>query len=128
VSNATRAARFRAKHPQRSREIRAKFFASHPDYKTFDHIKRRYGLTETQYRALLELQGGLCKICRRGPEGSGKKMLTVDHDHKTGEVRGLLCNHCNAALGNFRDDPLILRAALAYIESDHNDVKIVKLI
>lgn len=111
-----------------TREASRRFRAKHPDQKRRDHVKRRYGLTGTQHDALLALQGGLCKICRRGPEGSGKKTLTVDHDHKTGEVRGLLCNHCNAALGNFRDDPLVLRAALAYIESDHNDVKVAKLL
>ena len=103
-----------------------RFHSRNPDYKAFDHIKRRYGLTRSQYETLLYLQGGRCAICRRGPEGSGKKRLTVDHDHETGEVRGLLCNHCNAAIGNLRDDPLVVRAAAAYLESDHHHVGLVK--
>ena len=103
-----------------------KFHSNNPEYKSFDHLKRRYDISRTQYESLLQLQGGRCAICRRGPEGSGKKKLTVDHDHLTGEVRGLLCNHCNVALGNLRDDPLVVRAALAYLESDHSHTRLVK--
>lgn len=99
-----------------------------PDSRHYEHVKKRYGLTREQYDALLHLQNGLCAICRRGPEGSGKQRLTVDHDHRTGEVRGLLCNHCNAALGNFRDDPLVLRAAITYLECPHDHVGLAKLL
>ena len=50
-----------------------------------------------------------CVIC------GSKEPLVVDHDHKTGKVRGMLCNHCNRGLGHFRDDPLLLEFAAEYI-------------
>lgn len=58
-------------------------------------------------------QGGRCAICRREPE-QGRR-LAVDHDHATGEVRGLLCKACNTALGMFRDDVASLARAIGYL-------------
>lgn len=63
---------------------------------------------------MLATQGGRCAICRELP---GRKALHVDHDHASGRVRGLLCFRCNAGLGNFRDDPGTLKAALSYLSS-----------
>ena len=66
-------------------------------------VGKVYGLKPGQYEELYEAQGGVCYICRRA---SGKtKRLAVDHDHKTGYVRGLLCGPCNKILGHLRDDP-----------------------
>ena len=63
------------------------------------HVKKTYGITGALYDRLLRFQGGRCYICQRRP---GKRRLAVDHDHKTGEVRGLLCanneNGCNRAV------------------------------
>lgn len=65
-------------------------------------ILKTYGLTIEQYEALYEAQGGVCFICQRA---TGKtRRLAVDHDHKTGYVRGLLCKPCNSVLAHFRDD------------------------
>lgn len=58
---------------------------------------KRYGLTPPDYARLLLAQDGKCFMCLRPP--SGRRMLDVDHDHITGEVRGLLCHRCNRALG-----------------------------
>jgi hypothetical protein len=74
------------------------------------HLKRRYGISAEDADAMLEGQGGLCAICRRAPAAH------VDHDHETGAVRALLCFNCNGGLGQFKDDPLILRAAADYVE------------
>jgi hypothetical protein len=76
--------------------------------------KRQSGIdiTPTEYARRLQEQGGVCAICKLPP---GEKQLAVDHDHETGEIRGLLCNDCNLGLGFFRDDPDLLRHAGAYL-------------
>jgi hypothetical protein len=66
------------------------------------HILKTYGITSEQYEDLYEAQRGTCYICRRAT-GATKK-LSVDHDHATGYVRGLLCTPCNKILGHLRDD------------------------
>lgn len=84
---------------------------------------RRYNLTPVDYDKLLAAQGGVCGICGAEPVGGG--CLQVDHDHaccpaqrSCGRcVRGLLCAHCNAALGMMCDDPDRLRAAAEYVEN-----------
>lgn len=68
----------------------------------------KYGLTVEEYWALYDAQGGVCAICARSKgkdrEGRGTgKRLAVDHDHKTGKIRGLCCGKCNGILGWFRD-------------------------
>jgi hypothetical protein len=78
------------------------------------HLKRRYGITADEADAMLADQGGLCAICQEAPADH------VDHDHDTGAVRALLCFNCNGGLGQFRDDPAVLRAAADYIEH-HRD-------
>jgi len=64
-------------------------------------------------------QNGVCAICSGGETVKTRgtlRRLAVDHDHETGKVRGLLCNRCNNGLGNFRDDPDLLREAIAYLQ------------
>lgn len=75
------------------------------------HLLRRYGITQEQYKELLERQNNSCFICRKH-ESTEKFRLAVDHDHKTGEIRGLLCNFCNSRLvGRHRDPEKFFRAA-----------------
>lgn len=81
------------------------------------HLERRFGLTQEHYDALLLAQNGRCAICRK-PEtrnGSSGKLapLSVDHDHVTGKVRGLLCGSCNYALGTFEVRQFELTAYVA---------------
>lgn len=77
----------------------------------------QYGLTPEQYDTLCENQNGVCAICNNPPSGNGVSatFLVVDHDHATGEVRGLLCDFCNRGLGIFRDNPETLMAAAEYL-------------
>ena len=74
------------------------------------HLRQRYGIGASDVEALKESQGGLCAVCRKLPA------VQVDHDHVTGRVRGILCDGCNGGLGHFRDDPEVIRRAIAYVE------------
>lgn len=78
---------------------------------------RRYGLREEAFDALFQAQSGKCAICQEEQQG---RSLTVDHDHDTGEVRALLCRECNLGLGQFKDNLLLLRRAVNYME-EHDD-------
>ena len=82
--------------------------------RTLYYLLRDYGLTPDRYYALLERQGHVCAICRK-PDATAKGILSVDHDHATGQVRGLLCHHCNVGLGHFQDDPTLLTRAAVYV-------------
>jgi hypothetical protein len=75
-------------------------------------LKKNYNLTPEQYEAMAEYGGGGCWICGRPPK---LRRLAVDHNHKTGVVRGLLCYWCNRGIGWFRDDPILLRRAASYL-------------
>jgi len=86
--------------------------------------KSKYGLTEDGFDELLKSQDGLCAICNvvldQGWTRQHKpNKLVVDHNHKTGEVRGLLCTMCNKGIGLLKDDPAILERALGYLNRTH---------
>jgi hypothetical protein len=75
-----------------------------------DHLKRNFGLTPQQLAERIASQGGVCAICRDG------KPEHIDHDHETGQVRGVLCGPCNMGLGLFKDEPARLEAASTYLQ------------
>ena len=80
---------------------------------------KSYGLTYEATKRLLEEQHGKCAICGADIKVMGErksKSVHVDHDHATGFVRGLLCQACNTGLGGFRDDTLVLKSAIRYLE------------
>lgn len=83
---------------------------------------KQYNLTLETYDALLNKQGGVCAICSTDdPRGQSKAgRFYVDHNHKTGEVRGLLCHDCNTALGLFKDNPNLLYLANKYLTERGN--------
>jgi hypothetical protein len=83
------------------------------DYAHTRLIARQYGITADQYLELLELQDGRCAICLTRPRN---RRLAVDHDHDTGEIRGLLCTRCNhGILGKAHDSVTLLTRAIAYL-------------
>lgn len=75
---------------------------------------RRYGISLKEYESLKYGQKNRCAICGI-LESKLKRKLDIDHDHKKGNVRGLLCNSCNKGLGYFRDSVSYIRNALAYL-------------
>jgi hypothetical protein len=80
-------------------------------------LKAAYGITPEQFDAMVTAQGGVCVLCGNPPAGKRHtQVLHIDHDHRTGRVRGLLCDTCNVGLGSFRDNPDLLKRAAAYLE------------
>lgn len=79
------------------------------------HLRRIFGITLEQYDDLLEKQNHSCFICERHKDLFNKK-LAVDHDHKTGEIRGLLCVHCNQKVIGRERDPKIFERAAEYLK------------
>ena len=75
------------------------------------HLKQKYGMTLEEYNSKREKQNNRCAICK----GTSTHHLVVDHDHESGAIRDLLCSECNLGLGKFRDNALILEAALVYL-------------
>lgn len=78
-------------------------------------VQRVYGLQDGQYEELYVFQGQRCAICLRATGAS--RMLSVDHDHKTGLVRGLACRPCNDLLGHIRDDPATAMRIVEYLNA-----------
>ena len=76
---------------------------------------KRFGLSEEDYTKMLVSQNGVCAVCKQ----PGFKRLAVDHCHKTGKIRGLLCSSCNSAEGLLKSDSTIIRALADYVE--YND-------
>lgn len=90
-------------------------YRRNPEYERINTL-RDYGLTRDDFDAILEHQKGVCAICEQ-PEVGKKGNLHIDHDHNTGEIRGLLCKDCNTTLGQMKDNPDLLRKAAAYLEA-----------
>jgi hypothetical protein len=92
-----------------------------PHQKRAGHLRRKFGITPDEYDAMSEEQGHVCAVCGR-PETAvsrtGKVLgLSVDHDHSSGRIRGLLCRRHNQGLGLFFDDPDLLRRAADYLSA-----------
>jgi hypothetical protein len=76
-------------------------------------IRRLYGMSIDDYKRMWQAQGGVCAICKQTCKQHAR--LSVDHDHFTREVRGLLCGKCNSGIGMFKDDVELLTAAIQYL-------------
>ncbi len=86
-----------------------------PNERRAAHLHATFGISQPDYEQFLTEQGGVCAICHVAPDA--RHHLVVDHDFDTGEVRGLLCQPCNAALELFNDDPKVLAKATRYLLS-----------
>lgn len=84
-------------------------------------IRRRFGIEMGDYQAMLFKQAGLCRICGRPEPGRNRdgspRRLHIDHDHKTGKIRELLCSGCNKGLEGFGDDPQVMGEAVEYLRA-----------
>lgn len=99
---------------QKARDGAREWQAKNPDKRKAQRIKQ-YGLTTEEFEALLQEQGGACKICGFSDRSNPNFFPMVDHCHQTGRVRGLLCGNCNHGLGKFKDNPGLLERAASYL-------------
>lgn len=101
-----KSAAYYAANKSKAREAHRRWVADNPERVARHKAKAAYGLSDEEYDRLMAQP---CAIC--GAECD----LVIDHCHSTGASRGRLCHHCNKGLGFFRDDPDLLRAAIAYL-------------
>lgn len=87
------------------------------------HLRLNYGLTLEDYSNMAKLHNHSCAICKKH-QSNFKRLLSIDHCHKTGKIRGLLCNDCNVGIGRLGDDINLLNAAIDYLEK-HNAPQVV---
>lgn len=91
------------------------------------YLKTKYGITLEQKEQLFKAQGRVCAVCNSDNVGrsiSGKDVKwPVDHDHKTGKVRGILCHNCNMALGNVKESIDTLKQLISYLEKHNNNIQ-----
>ncbi|MFF5173553.1 endonuclease VII domain-containing protein [Micromonospora sp. NPDC000089] len=92
-------------HNEKGKESKLRLHGGSREY----HLRRRYGVGEKEFQELLAEQGGVCAIC------GAEDPQHLDHDHRTGWVRGILCFNCNGGLGQFRDSPTRLAEAITYL-------------
>jgi len=89
-------------------------------------LQRDFGINIEQYQEMLIAQGGVCAICGKGETSLTRKGkvrgLAVDHDHQTGQIRGLLCSRCNQVLGRVEDNVDILQSMIDYLEAANADI------
>lgn len=111
-------------HPERRKEVQAKYDAKRRTEKRLEYkrdrlLEEKYGLLAGEYRRLYNSQEGRCKICGTTEAHKRvKRRFAVDHCHKTGKVRGLLCNKCNVGLGMFEDNIESLISAISYLKEN----------
>lgn len=101
------------------RERQRQWALNNPEWVRDYRMRSIYGISADEFDRLYDLQGGCCRICGSN-EQRGRGGLHVDHDHETGQVRSLLCCKCNPGIGFFNNDPVLLRAAAAYLERSCN--------
>ena len=102
-------------NPKKIKETEERYRKSHPEQIKKRHrkyiLKKKYGITIEEYNKMLEKQAGVCAICHEEKD----ETLAVDHDHKTGKIRGLLCFHCNHVVGFAKDNIEILNNVIEYL-------------
>lgn len=109
---------WRLDNPDKYKETKQRYAKNNSEKIKLDkrnrNLRKKYGISAQDFDEMVERQGGCCAICRKPPSGRWGQ-LVVDHSHSTGQVRGLLCNQCNSALGFLKDDPETLDRAIRYM-------------
>ena len=104
----------------RGRKMRREYERTSPKWKRVKQRadrKSKYGIDEETFDQMIVAQSKKCCICQiTFSEETRETWACVDHNHQTGEVRGILCPGCNIGLGGFKDDPRLLEAAIGYLK------------
>lgn len=98
-------------NPEKARAQRQRYYQGHKEEFWAANLRSRFGLSVENFMTVLEAQQHKCAICC----GVFTSRPCVDHDHETGEIRGLLCGECNLGLGKFKDNKQTLQAAIEYL-------------
>lgn len=106
-------------HPQEIKDKHAKWRSKNPDKVLNNYLKTRFKISLEKYNEILSIQEGVCAICnghekQLSPKGFPKR-LSVDHCHKTGKIRGLLCDRCNTSLGRLEENVELIQSLANYI-------------
>ena len=80
------------------------------------HLRIKFGMSPQEYVAILRKQKGVCAICRSKERSKNKRELSIDHDHVSGNTRGLLCHACNMGIGNLKDNKVLCYRAYRYLK------------
>jgi hypothetical protein len=111
----------RKKNPEKYKEYARKGWIKNGEIRNTSRISKKYGLTVSEYLVLVEKQDNKCLICKKQETRKSKVpeefcRLCIDHCHKTGKVRGLLCHNCNQFIGYAKESIEILKQAILYLE------------
>ena len=108
---------YRKKNKEKRNEYLRDWYKKNPKKRHGQKLRQRYGIDVDKYESMLKDQGGVCAICGGSDIGrKGSKNFPVDHCHKTGKIRGLLCHKCNAILGLCDDNIKTLKSAIQYLK------------
>lgn len=102
---------YRKKNPQ----VAKRYYTAHKSKFLSYYRQRKFGLNEEAYQSRLKAQHNVCAICKK--LCTSGRSLAVDHDHKTKQIRGLLCGNCNKGLGCFQDSIQNLQEAILYLDN-----------
>jgi hypothetical protein len=109
--------KYRQETKQRQQAWSKQYNKKNGEYIRYKRLNAKYGVDKEWYDETLKKQNYSCAICKgTDVKGNGKKHFHVDHNHKTGKVRGLLCSHCNTAIGKLQESEEILINALEYLK------------
>ena len=111
--------KWRESHKSYKREWAQKNKGKYKEYLKSCNLQKNYGITTEEYNQLFIKQNGCCKICGKH-QSEFQRSLAVDHCHNTKKVRGLLCHHCNSAIGHLFENVSIMENAISYIKENVN--------
>ena len=103
-------------HKEKLKTKHKEYYNKHKEEFKKYHLKNRYSLSISKFNNLLLAQNMKCAICKEPLDLQNPHNVNIDHDHKTGKIRGILCNKCNVAIGLLRDNPEYAYSAFIYLK------------